>query len=592
MRRSIAQFVLIMVMVLFATVHIYAQFFSGATFEDRRQAYINNQGHYWENNVPQDYPHYFIQCVWAWLERGTDPDKVSEEIGFLTYNHPDGQNDNDSYPYNNYWNAGDQPAKVMALRILLQYRDKISESDAQKILNRESSMPNKRGAFSGGTPNFAIRSSVAAYLYLAHYGDPDRMVLFPETNDSGWPPEFTYKGHHYVPNTHYPGLQLFYDWLNWYLDHMVSEGTDEDFGSYYHAQTQAVSLLYDFCPEAFLKRKAKMVMDFLLLNAGISFSANQFGGGHGRMYAILEGEGTDYFPWYMYWNFGTTNIVTRYNRPFTETFVSGYRMPELIEELIEMKGEGEDYYRIVRGYNPSLKTTTSIHSYPYRYVFVTPYYNLGGAGEGSGWELNIKADKVPFKLWIDNEQTVDADGYLGSRGKCGAQDKNAMFVRIGNPQLHVLLGQNNWSSQREEGDWQFFRKDSVVVAVNLGSSSAALEVCTIGVDYPTYADFREAIESNARLEVNRFVTSKGREITEEFVHYGDDYNRLPFDRLEAWDNEGNKIIDWNNNVMTVEYKGRTLSYNFRSWRLYEDGNPVMDYDSPAPPTSVSVTQIN
>ena len=105
MRRSIAQFVLIMVMVLFATVHIYAQFFSGATFEERRQAYINNQGRYWENNVPQDYPHYFIQCVWAWLERGTNSDKVSEEIELLTYNHPDGQNENDSYPYNNYWNA-------------------------------------------------------------------------------------------------------------------------------------------------------------------------------------------------------------------------------------------------------------------------------------------------------------------------------------------------------------------------------------------------------------------------------------------------------------------------------------------------------
>lgn len=45
----------------------------------------------------------------------------------------------------------------------------------------------------------------------------------------------------------------------------------------------------------------------------------------------------------------------------------------------------------------------------------------------------------------------------------------------------------------------------------------------------------------------------------------------PFDRLETVDWQGNKMIDWNNNVMTVSRHGYSCVYNFNTWTTSGNG---------------------
>jgi len=42
---------------------------------------------------------------------------------------------------------------------------------------------------------------------------------------------------------------------------------------------------------------------------------------------------------------------------------------------------------------------------------------------------------------------------------------------------------------------------------------------------------------------------------------------MPFDRMETFDNSGQKIIDWNDQVMTVSKHGVVCTYNFNTWEF-------------------------
>lgn len=42
---------------------------------------------------------------------------------------------------------------------------------------------------------------------------------------------------------------------------------------------------------------------------------------------------------------------------------------------------------------------------------------------------------------------------------------------------------------------------------------------------------------------------------------------VPFNRLETFDHQGNKLINWDTNVMTVAKHGQTCVYNFNTWEF-------------------------
>jgi hypothetical protein len=310
----------------------------------------------------------------------------------------------------------------------------------------------------------------------------------------------------------------------------------------------------------------------------VGFSANHPAGGNGRTYSHYEENGNSEFPWVVFFDlYGKPDIEHR--NTYADGYVFKHRFPQFLTNIVEQmwKGEGDDFYRIIRG-KTNLEHPDSEHEgESYRYAYVTPNYNLGGTGEGTGWELNIKSDSVPFKLFIsrcnkpyDPGCNIGAETpYLFFMGYNGNQHRNALFVHSGGTLQQSLS--NPWDEQSAESGWQFFREGKAAVAVQIAKSSSALEVATIGVDYPSFDTFKNAIKTKARLSPNSFTTSKGVAITKGYVD-----SKLPFDRLEVWEghvgkNDEAKIVDWRNNVMTVSKNGRKCIYDFNTWQTRGNG---------------------
>jgi hypothetical protein len=65
----------------------------------------------------------------------------------------------------------------------------------------------------------------------------------------------------------------------------------------------------------------------------------------------------------------------------------------------------------------------------------------------------------------------------------------------------------------------------------------------------------------------------------------------PFERLEATDNRGSNIVQWNNRVMTVRKHGKTVVYDFNNWRYYEDPDS-WDMIPPDAPEGIKVNNKN
>ena len=177
---------------------------------------------------------------------------------------------------------------------------------------------------------------------------------------------------------------------------------------------------------------------------------------------------------------------------------------------------------------------------------------------------------------------ANAEYYDGGDG--GYQYRNAMIVcPSGKPYLHISVGSNSFDEMSTESGWQFYREGKVAIAIQMNSTCAGLEVATIGVDYNSYQSFKQAIKDHARLELSRFTTSKGQVITSSIVD-----GTYPFERLEATDNMNNKIVEWNNRVMTVRKHGKTVVYDFNNWR-YDEDPTSWDLVPPNPPQGVKVS---
>jgi hypothetical protein len=582
--------------------------FPGETFEDRKRNYIEDQGKRWEAWFPNS----MRQTVWAWLERpniGENRKRISEEIGYLTSeNCTDALQD-----WENCWWTGDHPSTVICSRILYQYYYKnkvISDADAQKLKDRLRGLAaNPEGVWCA-VANYHFRYLVGAYLY-ANIAENVGQVKYPNPDpEYHCPPSFQYNGRSYTGGKLYDAKTIYFDYLNLMLDDWLKNGTEEDMSpsEYYAAQLHSIAVLYDFSPSPVLKNKAKMFLDWLILNYSIGFSANHLAGGHGRHYRSYECSSQDSFPFSIFFNMAP-DIIDSITRKiiFTEFYVTNYRIPQLIVDLVEAMNsptsqEGDDYYRIVRGNVPALGGKNWYSSLPKasRYDYVTKNYNLGGANFGTGWELNIKSTDIPFKIFINGQPPApdicswrSPSNQAFTLGEYSYQHRNAIFFD-GGGYLYQWLGKESWDEQNTESGWQFFREGKVAVAVRMANTSA-LEVCTIGVDYSSYEDFKTAIKTKAELTGSYFKTTKGVKISQGYVDYGPDFTQLPFDRLEVWEgrqgrNDEAKVVDWNNKVMTISKFGKKLMYDFNNWVYSENGSYTPpDYQPPTSPANLKVT---
>ena len=585
MKKTALKIILAILPLFLLSNKVSLAFFPGATFDERKESYIADQGRKWGAGD-------LMKGVWAWLEgerRGlpdpmlggkTRKQLISEAVDFII---------------GPGWYTGALPGPNSAGRMYYGYYQDpatriISDADGEKLRQ-------KLNEIGIGPANGRIDSSwcavanwhwpplVGTYLYNSKVQNLGQLQYPTPDPEYHCPPSFSYNGHSYIGGNYYDAKTLLRDYLEYEMDDMLRNGTEEDLSSaYYWYQVHAIALLYDFAPDASIRQKAKMLMDWLVFHYSVGVSVNHLAGGHGRQYTQFE-RGDDAFPVGILFNL-EPDTMTRWS-VVTDLYVSGYRVPQYALDFFESisgstRNEPDSYYRIIRGRNSSLGN---------RYDYITPLYNLGGTKLGTGWELNVAGGSSgPLKTFYCNNPFAPPDDnnhgewcnapcayrrddgscwmwYLLGEGQNGTQYRNALFS-AGTPYIHELLYGQNWDESSGESGWQFRRKGNIAVAMQT-SDSGAIEVATLGVDYGDYGSFKNAVKSNALRNSSSFRTSKGTTISDGFVD-----GSLPFDRLEVW--EGNvggserKSVDWNNNVMTVSKNGRTCTYDFNSWNYSGD----------------------
>lgn len=569
-------------------------FFSGSTFDQRKAAYIADQGNKWGGASASGSD--LIRAVWSWLE-ASNPGSVVNQSGIT--NAID-------YIVGPGWYTGALPGANPTARMYYQYYQDstnrvITAADAAKLeymLNTDIGGGPGNGIVDSswcGAANWHWTKLVGAYLANARIQSLGQLQYPQEDPQYHCPPPFSYNGHSYVGGSSYDAVTLLRDYLEFEMDNMLRSGTEEDLSpsGYYSYQIHSIALLVDFAPDQRVKEKAKMLLDWLVFQQSVGYSAGHLAGGHGRHYDRPEWDGKDEFPMGILFNLNPNNMA-RWSTS-ADLYVSTYRPPVFENDFFESinpgaRSEPDGYYRIIRGDDQAANNPQS-HPERYRYDYITPLYNLGGTGLGTGWELNVasggdKPLKVFFCDGVDmatDKACNSAEAYPGSGanlryllelGQNGSQHRNALFMSGNNAKIHEVLEGQSWDESSNEGGWEFRRKGNVGVAMRV-SGTGALEIATLGVDYSDYVSFKSAVQSNAVLTSSSFKTSKGVTITSGYVD-----GTLPFNRLEVWEGHGPgnqpatdeiKSVTWSNNVMRVTKNGATCAYDFNAWSMSGSG---------------------
>ncbi len=639
------------------------------SFETRRQEWLNSDGRVLDGRFSCNrnwlnwYKNYDIwhNCaeVFAWLENGKHKDCSQP------YKDVDGDGEEEYACVGSiikYFEKGvhipGAKGAVNLIRILYQYGDKITAAQRKEINNFFHDELRRPYLFSRVGNDFQPTQLVARYLYSLE--DRNARVKFgrcnyyqdknnPHANKYGWvknqtgnpddvPPSkrmtcrddwsykwayaFSYNGRTYVPGYTYNSYELSRDMLYYVLDSYVVPGVYElDSPSYTQIGLQALRTLYDFSarplqrlngkpdPEGLeMKKKAKMVLDLIMLDDVDDFSANQRGGDTGRTYRSKAIHEKDSPCFYVYW--GLENSSPDSSSCY-DAYVSSYRLNPIIEDFGILDDESSSYWRLVKENNRASFLPTNMG----KWNFVTKYFNLGGAPVGR-WQLNLlSTDKsywgrvgIPFKLWI-NKEPGDADlaackKVYGPTGECynklgegGYQYRNSMFVKIDNPILHITkgntfdIGEDNLIKYGEyerdyklaHNGWNFFQENKEALVLRISSRSAALEVvvldpsCHQDFCYSNLESFKNAVYTNSRLGSDYFINSRGRKISfrdngkfKVATVDGRDVFQFPFPRLAVESSEG-KVAQWNNKIFTLSLHRRKCTYDFNNWTYSGNG---------------------
>ncbi len=570
----------------------FFNFIMSSTFEDRKQEFLSSNG---------AVSGYDDHEIWAWLTNN-DQSKASQISNII----------NNSWLING-WLAPNGAARLLLARALYQFPTRISSSDKTKIENQFHAMAyddNGLDIFCCCTSNGAVTRKAAGYIYLQNHKDVN--VVFPNiTSNCGgefYGKSYSYQGRTYLPGQSYNGYELCRDWLSVKFDEWVESGdwTGEfDSSPYTEPLLLALLLLHDLAQDPEMKRKAKMMLDLILLDTILSVANNNssqgmYGGAYGRTYGndVLSKNWPSTF-WYPVWGLYRGNAGKYRWMDFCDIYVGSYS-PGIIEDIGKLSDESDNYTHMhseYHGYGGSRGA----------WNYVTRHYNLGG--DPMFWMGNVLASDDPsgsgIRFWIDDLAQIPgpgADEYYVEIGKMGFQHKNAMLVAIPTPYLHFASPNRNdadgntFDVDELDGGWRFFREDnegnSVALALKMGANYQALEMCLSGLDYPDYNAFKSAVKANASLTGGVFTTSKGVKISREFVEEkwvtvvngqrmfadGTLDQGQHADRLECVDGAGNRTVDWENKIMTLRKHGTTLVYNYNTWIYGNDSctaNPML-----------------
>jgi hypothetical protein len=591
-----------------------AQNGSNLVFEAKKQEYLRTEGADLLMNHER---------VWAWLEKlklnqinastyyVKDVDGVSRPVGQVIsklircwgtrgYEWPP------PYPpYGYAWNWAQWTTSASLIWILLKYDNAISSSDKLFLQTLfESYIADKN--FSPGSENSQIHDMVGRYLYAQYRQDVGvQYSYYPAPNQNII--AFSWRGRSYVPGSIYKAYALARDWIQYNMDLWVRLGNRElDSPAYTLAFVHAFCALYECAIDPEMKRMAQMMVDFLLLESVMDYSAKHWGGALGRSY-VNTYEGRTQFYWDFFWNFQST----AYNAPY-DVLMSSYRLPNVIWDAGDLNDEPDKYYHINME-NSRLVEAPGTG----KWTYVTKFFNLGGR-ISAGWILNIKSDDtpgsynkpgVPFTLWINTFVGGQGTSYPAPNqayptpGEWGYQYKNAMFIR--SSQLHLVTSPNTWDADQTDGMFRYLKEGRTMVAIGIVDSLdvAGLEVDIEGVDYANFEQFKYAVRTRCNLNRWEFTTSKGDVVSWDKWPATGDWTAVvkkagstkyefvwnfPFQRIQTVDYRNQVIVHWEGMLMIVKRHGVQRTYDFNNWTVSETsgaGDPV----APNPPQGVGVT---
>ena len=591
--------------VIFITLSLITVRSLAQSFEDRRNDYLYVSGSGLDQHA----------AIWAWLENN-DRSRANDIYTTLSDWARTGGVDPG-------WDSGWYLYRLQWVRVLYQYKDRVDGTLCGTVEDLLDYFIRSKYGFHTGTLNNRLFAFVVRYLWSQKY--PDVTVQYssvpfdPNISPRAQEDEFTYNGREYTLANVYNSLELSRDWLYWIFDTLTTAGSgNEEIDSEY-TKTFIISLytLYDFAYDPEMKRKAKMMLDFLLLDSILDVSANLHGGHIGRTYgwSILGGHPQVYH--WIYWGIGPDPRGSRQGQ-FYDAYVSTYHLPELIEDLGILDDEPDNYWHLNKENNRSGFLPPG-HG---KWTFVTKYYNLGGSTRQ--WMLNVKSNNSDFgiRFWINNiPRILNEQGEIielignyfapMTLGDNGYQYKNTMFIKLKDPCLHIV--DTRTYRIYEDGDntgnlfdidetingRRFIKEGNVAVCIYMTLYRSAVEVAIIGVDYPTYNDFKNACLNNAAFVNNNNVyrTSKGDIISagwydtlqsdQTYVN-SQPLWQFPFERMETDAYNGRKIVEWTGErEVTVRWHGKKLVYDLNSWTYTSEVN--VDTEPPNPPQGVVVT---
>ncbi|HEX9935132.1 MAG TPA: hypothetical protein VGB38_08050, partial [bacterium] len=543
-------------------------------FEQKKAEYLETEGsklRYWHERV------------WAWLEKiklgqmdpyttyRNDLDGVSKPVIDVLHNiirnwgsvyQYTGEYGSDWPPYDTAWRWGEWYTSVTLIWILLRYGDVIYPQDRDFLINVYNDYIRSRDFMVGGE-NGRINDMTGRYLWAQFH--KDAMVQFsydPPTTDNI--KSFSYGGKTYNLGSTYSAFELSRDWIYYQMENWVLHGNPElDSPNYTWLFVLSFTALYEHAQDPVMKQKAKMVVDFILLESVLDFSANQWGGALGRTYVYATYGGDSRFYWDVFWDF-----IPPSHTPSYAVMISSYRIPDIIYDIGDLSDEPDQYYHYNMEYNVNIVQSWGTGKWNY----VTKFFNMGGR-VGQGWELCILSTDgtglthrpgIPFRLWINDKvsdlQQANSFEVYSTMGNYGMQYKNAIFCYCN--QVHYAIGGNKWDLQEVEPPWTFLKEGRVMLALQTRDSdppSAGLELAIEGVDYATWSDFKSAIHGHAYLTGYNYTTTRGDMIGMEQLPGKQDYdavvkkagtssfqfvNTYPFPRVHTIDYLGQEMVRW------------------------------------------------
>ena len=317
------------------------------------------------------------------------------------------------------WNWPGSMAEVTLTRLLYQYSHVLSDAKKNELRVDINNQFKYMYYFKGGPDSDSeveIQSESIGYL-----GALENKDVSMQYSVSGHDYGFTYNGRTYATGQTYNAFELRRDWLYKWFDNVVNSAKTENDGGYMLAPLGGLLLLHDFSERTndpagtVMKRKAKMMLDLILLDMLGQHSAGLQGGILGRYYKRNVVDGGFTFPFWHILGEGSDD------GQYSDILVSSYRPSGLIESILVVAAKSDDYGHLVLEAGGSSGSKNSM-------IFVTKNYNLGSSKVQKLWILSVLTDyRVrgnPFSIWI-NSIHGDADHKNG----CGVQE---CYFKYGN----------------------------------------------------------------------------------------------------------------------------------------------------------------